>query len=481
MHAEATTSSIEASTTRILDLFQSELQDRQEVERQVETFVVQHAAHHRPIVLVTSGGTAVDLEVHSVRCLENFSTGSRGAASIEAFLRQGYAVVHLWRVGSASPYGRVVAELLGMAGHHGITTAAVGKLFVGAGDVEQDEEDQMVQAVLANEDPWLSDPSGGDTYATSKNPKYRTNKRMDGTTSIALHRRIGYSSRLQMALKERQVALQEGRLLTIPYRSVEEYLAKLQLSTMALKNSQALALVYLAAAVSDFYIPKDQRSEHKIQSSSNSSSGDEEDTPNNGTLTLTLQPVPKVIPMIRQSWAPDAFVCSFKLETDPTILREKAERAVQNYGSHMVVGNILETRYQQVMLLTPPPVSTKDIQNKDNDADDVAALPIMVQNWPMHTIDCKSGDPDSLEHQLVNAVIEAHFEYISKSCNGTFDKAGIEAVMRAHEQVEQKKRQIERELFWERIQQIGLEWAGVLAGALLSYAVSTALRRRMSG
>jgi hypothetical protein len=348
---------------------------------------------------------------------------------------------------------------------------------VGAGDAEQDEEDQMVQAVLANEDPWLSDPSGAHSSSTpssttgrsSSTNQNRANKKMDGTP-IALHRRIGYSSRLQLALKERQVALQEGRLLTIPFRSVEEYLAKLQLSTMALQNSQALALVYLAAAVSDFYVPKDQRSEHKIQSGDVVSA--------NGSLTLTLQPVPKVIPLIRKTWAPDAFVCSFKLETDPTILREKAERAVQNYGSHMVVGNILETRYHQVMLLMPPP-STGNYNDED-DGNDVAALPVMVQNWPMHTLVRKAGDPDSLENQLVNAVIEAHFDYVSKSCNGTFDKAGIEAVIRAHEDVEQKKRQIERDLFWERIQQIGLEWAGVLAGAFLSYAISSALRRRMT-
>lgn len=444
-------STIEASVKEV-NSFLDELSDRKDMERQLQAFIVQHASHHRPVALVTSGGTAADLEIHSVRCLDNFSTGTRGAASVEAFLRKGYAVVHLWRIGSASPYGRLVGEAIGIQGNQGISTAAVGKLFVGAGDVEQDEEDQMVQTVLANDDPWLTEPTATGNLPNSM----RRNKKTD-SAPITLHRRIEYSSRLQMALKERQSAINEGRLLTLPFRSIEEYLAKLYLCCSALKDCQALAIVYLAAAVSDFYVPKDQRSEHKIQSGT-------------GSLTLTLQPVPKVMAVIRHRWAPDAFLCSFKLETDPGMLRQKAERAVEKYGCHMVVGNLLESRYNQVMVLAPPV-----------DDDDVSSSPTMVQNWPMHSITKSSGDPDSLENQLVDVVIAAHFEYISKSCNGTFDKAGAEAVMRAHYELEQKKRQIERELFWQRVQQIGLEWAGVAAGALLSYVVSTALRRRMSG
>ncbi len=444
--------SSEESTTAVsvlVDSFLHELPGRTEVEGQLQAFVVQHASHHRPVALVTSGGTAADLEIHSVRCLDNFSTGTRGAASVEAFLRKGYAVIHLWRSGSASPYGRLVGQAIGIEGNQGISTSAVGKLFVGAGDEEQDEEDQMVQTVLSNDDPWLTQP----TTSNCSTPSMKRNKKID-TTPIALHRRIEYSSRLQMALKERQSALKEGRLLTIPYRSIEEYLAKLQLCSVAIHDCQALAIVYLAAAVSDFYIPKDQRSEHKIQSA-------------DGSLTLTLQPVPKVMTLLRHTWAPDAFLCSFKLETDPTILRQKAEQAVQKYGCHLVVGNILETRYNQVMVLAPP---------LDNE---VVSSPTMVQNWPMHSIVKLSGDPDSLENQLVDMVIEAHFEYISNSCNGTFDRGGMEAVMRAHDEVERKKRQMEKEAFWERVQQISLEWAGIAAGALLSYAVSSALRQRM--
>lgn len=38
---------------------------------------------NRPMILVTSGGTSVPLEKNTVRSIENFSTGKRGAASAE--------------------------------------------------------------------------------------------------------------------------------------------------------------------------------------------------------------------------------------------------------------------------------------------------------------------------------------------------------------------------------------------------------------
>eukprot|EP00975_Prorocentrum_lima_P053508 11225172-Prorocentrum_lima.AAC.1 len=60
----------------------------------------------RRVVLVTSGGTTVPLERNTVRFLDNFSTGARGAASAERFLALGYACVFLHRRGSNTPFGR---------------------------------------------------------------------------------------------------------------------------------------------------------------------------------------------------------------------------------------------------------------------------------------------------------------------------------------------------------------------------------------
>lgn len=46
---------------------------------------------HRPIVVVTSGGTTVPLERNCVRFIDNFSKGTRGALSAEQFLQVGGA------------------------------------------------------------------------------------------------------------------------------------------------------------------------------------------------------------------------------------------------------------------------------------------------------------------------------------------------------------------------------------------------------
>ena len=66
----------------------------------------------RPLAIVTSGGTTVPLEKRTVRYIDNFSTGNRGAGLVEGLLRKGYAVVMLRRTGSAQPFGRFTANQL---------------------------------------------------------------------------------------------------------------------------------------------------------------------------------------------------------------------------------------------------------------------------------------------------------------------------------------------------------------------------------
>ena len=53
-----------------------------------------------------SGGTTVPLEHNMVRFVDNFSAGTRGSASAEYFLAQGYAVVFLHRRFSLEPFSR---------------------------------------------------------------------------------------------------------------------------------------------------------------------------------------------------------------------------------------------------------------------------------------------------------------------------------------------------------------------------------------
>lgn len=65
-----------------------------EIAVEVQDFVKYHLEHsHKRIALVTSGGTTVPLENNTVRFIDNFSAGTRGATSAEYFLENGYAVI----------------------------------------------------------------------------------------------------------------------------------------------------------------------------------------------------------------------------------------------------------------------------------------------------------------------------------------------------------------------------------------------------
>ena len=58
----------------------------------------------RPLIVITSGGTTVPIEKNTVRFIDNFSTGIRGARLAEFFISQNYSVIFLHRSGSAFPY-----------------------------------------------------------------------------------------------------------------------------------------------------------------------------------------------------------------------------------------------------------------------------------------------------------------------------------------------------------------------------------------
>lgn len=90
-------------------------------------------------------------------------------------------------------------------------------------------------------------------------------------------------------------------------------------------------MFYLAAAVSDFYVPWPEVPEHKIQS-------------RDGKMALTMENVPKCLGLLRNEWAPRAFHVSFKLETDEDLLISKAQKSIKAYGVHCVVANMLHTR-----------------------------------------------------------------------------------------------------------------------------------------
>jgi phosphopantothenate-cysteine ligase len=190
------------------------------------------------LVLVTSGGTSVPLEKNTVRSLENFSTGMRGALSTENFILQNapnVRVIYFHRQGCKRPFqvGLNIDELFQC----------------------ETKDGSVISDKIANQ-----------------------------IIKFQNYRRF---------------------FLEVPFITVQDYLAGLEAITQQMHLHGGPSLVFLAAAVSDFYIQNP--AEHKIQSREIFE------------LTLTLQPVPKLLGKIKE-WSPSSTVVSFKLETDSTIL-----------------------------------------------------------------------------------------------------------------------------------------------------------------
>lgn len=234
----------------------------------------------KKIVLVSSGGTTVPLERHTVRYLDNFSAGTRGSSSTEYFLKIGYVVIFLYRYKSLEPFTRHFAS----------------------------------ENIL----DWLTVSSSSETQINVRSYKV---------------------SSLLPVLNEYKKATDTGSLLMIPYTSLADYLWLLRSACESLATLNRKAMLYLAAAVSDFYIPQDKMPTHKIQS-------------DGGPPNISLHLVPKILEPLVSLWVPNAFVVSFKLETDSTILISKAKGALKKYHHKLVVGNLLQTRKHHVVIVT---------------------------------------------------------------------------------------------------------------------------------
>jgi phosphopantothenate-cysteine ligase len=269
------------------------------------------------VAFVTSGATTVPLEKNTVRFIDNFSRGKRGASSTEYFLERGYAVIFLHRRGSQRPYARQFAE------------SNILDLF--------------------------------DLGASNDQPKLKPN----------------IANKISHELTKFETVIKEDLLLEIPFITVFEYLAYFREIAVALRPLGRRALVFCAAAVSDFYIPFSDMVEHKIQGSEHTEG-----------LTINLRPVPKLLRNLRLEWAPEAFLVTFKLETDASILVKKVHRALREYGHKLVIGNLLQ------------------------DYKDVVHLFSSIEDQQGETIQRQQGD-DDIEVRLVPAVIKRHSEQLS--------------------------------------------------------------------
>ena len=161
-------------------------------------FITRHADEGRRVVLVTSGGTTVPLEQQTVRYIDNFSAGTRGATSAEYFLQNGYAVIFLHRQFSLLPYSRHYS-------HNTRSFLDYMKEENGQVVVNQEHQDQMLRVLR----------------------QYTEVKR-------------------------------ENKLLILSYVTITEYLWNLREVAQLMRPLGPKAMFYLAAAVSDFFVPQDR-------------------------------------------------------------------------------------------------------------------------------------------------------------------------------------------------------------------------------
>lgn len=296
------------------------LKDSVDVSRKLKEFIKRNSflsgrGEDGRIVCVTSGGTTVPLEQRCVRYIDNFSSGHRGAASTEYFLNAGYAVIFLYRRGTCQPYCRSLPE-----------------------------------------DPFLECFEAIDESSVQVRPSH--------------------SEAVKRAISDHHAAITKGLLLKLPFTTIFEYLQLLKMIAESMRTLEQRAMFYLAAAVSDFYVPWELMEEHKIQSSS-------------GPLDIRLAQVPKMLLLLRKEWAPAAFCISFKLETDSKILLDKAEMALKKYKMHLVVANELLTRKEEVTVVSS---NGKITVRRDK---------------------TKAGA--DIENPLINLIVERHSAYIEDS------------------------------------------------------------------
>ena len=241
------------------------------------------------VVCVTSGGTTVPLEQNTVRFIDNFSSGERGCNSVEHFIKIGYKVIFLHREGTMMPFTRSLRNSMSK----NIDFDFISKLKVGShGKITIDENCVNAQVL----------------------------------EDIMLFQRVQ----------------EEGLMLAFPFESVSDYLILLERIGSRLGKLGPQVMFYLAAAVSDFYIPPDQMTVHKIQSAGTNDHG----------LTIVLENVPKMLKFLTSDWAPQSFVVSFKLETDQNLVIPKAKGAISKYQVDLVVANQLQTRRDVVYLVS---------------------------------------------------------------------------------------------------------------------------------
>ncbi|ETS78507.1 hypothetical protein PFICI_10569 [Pestalotiopsis fici W106-1] len=347
-------------------------------------FINYHAEGNRRVVLITSGGTTVPLEKQTVRFIDNFSAGTRGATSAEYFLEAGYAVIFMHRQFSLLPYSR----------HYSHST-----------------------------DCFLDFMSEGDNGSVVANTEHQ--------------------EKMLRVLRKYNSAKRNRMLLMLPFVTITDYLHELRSIAQLMHPLGPNGLLYLAAAVSDFFVPSDRMAEHKIQSTNATDAlspeastatkiQDEEafdnfdsspSVPRSKRLIIDLDPVPKFLKNLVDGWAPEGMIVSFKLETDPAILVHKAKYSLDRYQHHLVIGNLLTTRKWEVVFVAPGqrdrwirvPRTRRRKSASGNEELVGAADSEWIQDKPMDPATLPEGEPGmEIESLIIPAVQELHDKHVEE-------------------------------------------------------------------
>lgn len=225
------------------------------------------SAQGRRVVLITSGGTKVPLEARPVRFLDNFSSGRRGATSAEAFLAAGYGVLFLHRARSAFPFAHRFPPQAWLS-----TLRPSGASPSGVLSLEADEKalPGFASALRRYQEAAAAGTFLAVEFTTLADYLHLLQAAAQALSPLGASLRIAY--------------LQAEPFLPDPFHprrrpqpgisSVARELAHPTARSDSRHPCASLflfagpsAMFYLAAAVSDFYVPASEMPEHKIQSS----------------------------------------------------------------------------------------------------------------------------------------------------------------------------------------------------------------------
>ncbi|SBT40791.1 phosphopantothenoylcysteine synthetase, putative [Plasmodium ovale wallikeri] len=378
------------------------------------------------IILITSGGTKAPLEKASVRHIDNFSTGMRGALMGEYFLKKNKKVIFLHRKGSFTPFDRqikclanidnlkVVGQniMLNISEHdreklinniinynkykrnlfcipyetiydYGFYLMEICNLLNKTieeknvlsnpihvectNDEEGSRNNVTVVEMYKHAESILRDVLTLLSYNENDTTQSfisidRTNaSKMVSTINSFFHSFLEKNKNAELFLdlqtifddiihllsddiiaKEEMYNIEKSSVFTM-YSRITFLLKKLrcfiQKEEKCIKKCDNCMcpshLVILCAAASDFYIPHDELSEHKIDSEANSSP----------IFQMTL--TPKFYKLARKHF-PLLNYCIFKLEDNVENLLKKASHRIQ--FADLLIANVLSTRYEYVYI-----------------------------------------------------------------------------------------------------------------------------------